>query len=407
MKALYISYDGLLDQIGSSQILPYIKDISRYTEQIYVVSFEKKEKYESHGNNMRKSLSEYSLEWVPLIFTSKFGIVGKIFDLIKIHYITLKICFKQKIKIAHARGHIAAESAVLLKHLFGVSIIFDCRGLWVDERVNKGSWNLEKYFDRFQYKIFKKIERKIFIYADHIVVLTNRVVQKIIDDFKILPQKITVIPCCADFNHFKILHSKQIASFKIKLGIQDNTPVLGYLGSIGSMYKFESFIDLVLLSSYKYPHVCGLIVTKDREKAEELLKKIKDINLRKKFYIYSADRDEVPILINLFDVMINFLSSSDARIGTSPTRNAECYASGVPVVCSAGIGDVDRDIKIINGGITINNFDEESLLEVVDNFDNIFQKGGMELRQASEPVFSLSVAEKRYKNVYSAILKSI
>jgi predicted glycosyltransferase len=105
--------------------------------------------------------------------------------------------------------------------------------------------------------------------------------------------------------------------------------------------------------------------------------------------------------------MINFLTSSDARIGTSPTRNAECYASGVPVVCSAGIGDVDRDIKIINGGITINSFDEESLLEVVDNFDEIFKKGGMELRQASERVFSLSVAEKRYKNVYSSILKSI
>ena len=77
------------------------------------------------------------------------------------------------------------------------------------------------------------------------------------------------------------------------------------------------------------------------------------------------------------------------------------------MVCSAGIGDVDIDIKIINGGITINSFDEESLLEVVDNFDDIFKKGGMELRQASERVFSLSVAEKRYKNVYSSILKSI
>ena len=95
MKALYISYDGLLDQIGSSQILPYVKDISRYTEKIYVVSFEKKEKYECYGDNMRESLASYSLVWVPLMFTSKFGILGKIFDLIKIHYITLKIGFKQ------------------------------------------------------------------------------------------------------------------------------------------------------------------------------------------------------------------------------------------------------------------------------------------------------------------------
>ena len=39
---LYISYDGLLDPLGKSQILPYIKGIATHQKQVHIISFEKK-----------------------------------------------------------------------------------------------------------------------------------------------------------------------------------------------------------------------------------------------------------------------------------------------------------------------------------------------------------------------------
>ena len=45
MKILYITYDGLLDPLGSSQILPYIYGIKEFSDSIFIISFEKSEKY--------------------------------------------------------------------------------------------------------------------------------------------------------------------------------------------------------------------------------------------------------------------------------------------------------------------------------------------------------------------------
>ena len=42
MKILYISYDGVLEPLGQSQILPYLENLSS-SYNIYLLSFEKKE----------------------------------------------------------------------------------------------------------------------------------------------------------------------------------------------------------------------------------------------------------------------------------------------------------------------------------------------------------------------------
>ena len=44
MTVLYITYDGLLDPLGSSQILPYVKGISVHQDKVVIVSFEKAER---------------------------------------------------------------------------------------------------------------------------------------------------------------------------------------------------------------------------------------------------------------------------------------------------------------------------------------------------------------------------
>ena len=42
---LFITYDGLLDPLGQSQIIPYLKSIAKSEIKIKVISFEKKKKY--------------------------------------------------------------------------------------------------------------------------------------------------------------------------------------------------------------------------------------------------------------------------------------------------------------------------------------------------------------------------
>ena len=44
-RVLYCTYDGLLDPLGGSQILPYVYSFSTFIESIDILSFEKKDKY--------------------------------------------------------------------------------------------------------------------------------------------------------------------------------------------------------------------------------------------------------------------------------------------------------------------------------------------------------------------------
>ena len=41
LNHLFITYDGLMDPLGKSQIIPYLKSISNSQRKINVISFEK------------------------------------------------------------------------------------------------------------------------------------------------------------------------------------------------------------------------------------------------------------------------------------------------------------------------------------------------------------------------------
>ena len=87
-------------------------------------------------------------------------------------------------------------------------LIFDFRGLWVDERIDKGGWDLSNFFDRLQYKYFKRVEKKLLAQVDQIVVLTKKVVSEVVKLGANPSSKITVIPCCVDFNHFPLCDAR-------------------------------------------------------------------------------------------------------------------------------------------------------------------------------------------------------
>ena len=75
MTVLYITYDGLLDPLGSSQILPYVKGISKHQDEVVIVSFEKSERFLYGKNALLSDLQNYSIKWKPLPFTKGLGFI--------------------------------------------------------------------------------------------------------------------------------------------------------------------------------------------------------------------------------------------------------------------------------------------------------------------------------------------
>ena len=407
MKVLYITYDGLLDPLGSSQILPYLYGLNDSSKFIFIISVEKPNRYKANYKSLRNELSKKNIYWKPLLFSKQFGVLGKLWDFYKMYYSAIKLSAFYRIDAVHARGHVAAQVASFLKLFLNIKFIFDFRGLWVDERVDKGGWNLDKTFDRAQYKFFKNKEKKLLSHADHTIVLTNKVVKEVCKISDINSNQITVIPCCADFEHFSVQTKQTKAKIKKQLEISENSLVFGYLGSVGSMYLLEDYLRFIELIHLKYQSrdidIFGLIITNDLQKAQDAKNNILPIDLKEKTLVLSASREEVPKLLHSLDVLISFITSTYARQGASPTKIAESFACGIPIISNKGIGDVEDQVNAINGGKIINDTSIESLKKIILDLDQILLLDRKKIRSKAKELLSLNVAIGRYKDVYSKI----
>ena len=54
MKVLYISYDGMTDPLGQSQVLPYLCGLSKSGYQFTILSFEKKQRLKNERHIIDK-----------------------------------------------------------------------------------------------------------------------------------------------------------------------------------------------------------------------------------------------------------------------------------------------------------------------------------------------------------------
>jgi len=399
-KSLFITYDGLLDPLGASQILPYLRAIAREEDQLHILSFEKEERYRLGSDALRSQFVGTSISWTPLIFTRDAGLLGKLWDLLRMHAGAVLIAACMRPSLVHSRGHAPAQVGLLIKRLFGARLLFDFRGLWVDERVDKGGWRLANPWHRLQYHHYKRVERKLLQKADHVVVLTEAVVPEVLRLGVPKRDRITVIPCCADFNHFQLVTSESRQVARCDIGIPEGSLVLGYLGSVGGMYLPERFLQLVADAAEQYPHLQVAVLTPDTQVFRELMLQVLPSQYHHIVHARSADRDQVARWLPAMDVLVSFIRPSYARIGASPTKLAEAWASGVPALCNRGVGDVATIVAELDAGMVIDVDSDLEIQAAVDALPGLLANGGSRLRKAAQSRLSLDFAAERYLGIY-------
>ena len=147
-----------------------------------------------------------------------------------------------------------------------------------------------------------------------------------------------------------------------------------------------------------------MLITRDTSAFKQLMKAHLTPELSSRVHVKSASRDEVPVFLPAIDVMVSFILSTYARTGASPTKMAECFASGIPVIANPGVGDVKRVVDQLDGGWIVDPFSDADLMEVVQNLDTICLKGGQRLRDVSCPILGLEYATQSYQSVYDKLV---
>ena len=402
-KILFITYDGLTDSLGQSQILPYMVGLAKAGHQVTILSCEKNAEFSKNSPSIKKFTLENNIRWEYITFTVKPPILSKIYDQIRLKQKAKSLYLTHKFDVIHCRSYVPAAIGLFLKQKYGVKFIFDMRGFWADERKDSGAWNIKKPLFKYLYKTYKHKEKEFLLNADAVIVLT-RSAAKEIKSWEYLKNHVLnmeVIPCSADLEHFSLNTQKQKLASRQLLNIADTDLVISYLGSLGTYYMLDEMLQFFCLVKNKYQTSKFLIVTHSNK--EIVFNKLKQYSLLPSDVIVkSATRNEVPTLIKASDISLSFIIPTYSKIASSPTKVGETLAMGIPIIANTGIGDM-ADMRESGGCFLLQNFSETQLYKAINAMPNMLNLDPKHIREQILGDYDLNRAIDKYLMVYSKL----
>jgi glycosyltransferase involved in cell wall biosynthesis len=394
---IYLSYDGLTDPLGQSQILPYIYGLNKSSRlKFTIISFEKLKRIEK----LEKELSNNNINWHHLRYTKKPPLLSTIWDIYKLKTLLLKIIKKDAVNLIHSRSYITSLVSLALKKKYKIPFIFDMRGFYADERVDGKIWDLNSFIYRIIYKYFKVKEKEFMRFSNHIISLTNSG-KKEIESWNLPNQApITIIPCCTDANLFQ---RKNLLYLRKELGIKPEDLVISYVGSIGTWYMLDEMLLFFKALILKKKHAKFLLIT--REDPEKIYLKAAEFNINNEsIIVQSSDREMMPSYIGVSDFSIFFILPAYSKKASSPTKMGEIMNLGIPIICNSGVGDVDEIMGNILPKLLVNDFNNKEYNRVIDFILNEFKLDSKKIIQISHNYYSLNKGVNKYLDIYNKIL---
>ena len=316
---LYISYDGMLEPLGQSQVLAYLEKLAP-GRRIHLISFEKAGDWSDAERRgaMDRRLANAGIHWHPLRYHKTPTAPATAYDVAAGTALAIALVKRHRLTIVHARSYVAALIALAVKRLTGAKFLFDMRGLWADERVDGGLWPANGRL----YRMAKSLERRFLLAADHIVTLTHASEAEI-RQFPYLAGKvppISVIPTCADLDRFTIQGPPATNPF-----------VLGYVGSVGTWYLLDEMLGFFRELQAAEHGARLLIVNRGEQELirERLVAAAIDLQAVE---IVAGEHRDMPQLIGRMSAGMALIKPVYSKIASAPTKMAEYLGCGVPCV---------------------------------------------------------------------------
>ncbi len=403
---LFISYDGMTDPLGQSQVIPYLQGLSRAGYNIFLLSCEKEQVFEQTKEIIQALLDESNIHWVPLTYTKNPPVVSTLIDIIKLRKAAKKIHRQHHINMVHTRPGVPALVGLWMKKKMGVKFLNDIREFYADSRVEGGMWHTGNPLYKMIYNFFKHKETEAVSVNDGIVCLTYAA-EKIIQTWPEYKTSVPlqVIPCSADlqlFNPDKITSAEKDL-LKEELNIGKDDFVISYLGSIGGWYLVDEMMQFCKILCDKIPAAKLLFIAPHRH--DEIRTAAAKAGIgTDRVIIRKANRQQVPGLLSVSNYSVFFIKPCYSKQSSSPTKHGEIMAMGIPLITNSGVGDVEMIVNRYKAGVIIDAFTDQAFTMAAEKAASGFLYNSSNIRQGATEFYSLDKANEKYINIYKSIL---
>lgn len=357
------AYYSFKDPVFQSAVLPYLKAVQADNLRYVLLTWEQKQfpLSKKEIGQIEIELAQHNIIWKRTRWHSgSFKIVKKLFDFCYGLVYSLLLIFKYRANKIFSEGFPGAVIGHYLSKISGKPHIVHTFEPHADYMLESGVWQASSW----EYRFLKRMELPIANHAQHIITATSAYRDVLIQIG--VKSTIHVIPSCINLADYKYdeVYRKQIRAL---LKISDDQIVIVYLGKVGGMYMEDelfSFFAYCLAFDYKRFHF--FLFTNQPQSS--ILKKLTEFSIpSKKILTRYLNKNEVSKYLSAADIAFCGIRPIPSRRFSSPIKNGEYWACGLPTLIPKGISDDFITVEKANIGKSFDNISEVK----INDFDRL------------------------------------
>lgn len=396
VPTLYLTRNGLLEPLGQSQVLAYMRGLSR-DYRITLITYEKDADWADAARVARQQAecTALGINWQPQRFLPRPRLIAPALSMLRMVWLTARAARGSGARLIHARSYIPAAVALVVSRMTGIPFLFDMRALWPEELITAG--RLQR--GSLLHKAMMMAERACIGRAAGVVSLTHAALDHLTQIYpaEMSRQRIAVIPTCSDLDRF------------VPAAAPPVDRVYGCLGTLLSgWFRLDWLAAFIAAAARRDPEARFELTTRDDPAAVRAAID-PDGQLGLRLHIGPSDSDRVQEVLWQQTALVMFYAGGEvSELGRSPTRMAEILGCGLPVVANDGVGDVAHIIREHRVGVLAAGPEPAAMDAAFDELLALLDDPDLprRCRHAAEAVFSLSGGTADYAALYARIVSS-
>lgn len=391
-RVLYITRTSLLEPLGQSQVLAYLRGLAS-AWPITVISIEPADLAEQTSFSvLAEACAVAGIRWIPLPILAS-GRRRAVAELLALWRASRTEAISGSVELVHARSYLPALVALRLRRRLGIPFLFDMRALWLEERIAAGRLRRGSLI----HQLLVRGERTCLEDASAVVSLTHAALKHLeaLYPRAMKNQNVAVIPTCTDLDLFVPRPQGP-----------ESPPIYGCLGTVLSAWHRTRWLAAFFCALSEREHLARFEIVSRDDPAEVRAALDLPPSVDARLEIFAADRMDVPRIVGRHAASFLLYSQGLDRLGCSPTRLGELLACGVPVVASAGTGDVSDLLAGRNVGVVVEDSRSNSVDSALESLARLRAdpETPARCRAVAEELFDLTRGTAAYALLYEKIL---
>jgi glycosyltransferase involved in cell wall biosynthesis len=333
MTALYICYQSMAEPLTHTQVVAYLEGLARAGHRMVLLTFEPRPPSEGEAKAWAERLEEKGIAWHWLHYHKSPTVPATAWDVFAGVAYGLGLVRKYRVRLLHARCHVPGLMALILRRLTGARLLFDLRGFMAEEYVDAGIWAAGGKL----FRTTKRVERALVRAADGLVMLTEKARELLQRWYprEMAGKAVEVIPCCVDARR---------CWGQVPPGPASGTGAglvrtVVYAGKLGGWYLTEAMVRFVATAREIIPGLRWEVWTQSDPGGLRNL--LGAYQLADHVAVGRVPPEALPQALGRARAALSFIKPCVSKLGSSPTKIAEYLAAGLPIISTAGVGDLD------------------------------------------------------------------